>query len=257
MTTATLLRDADPARSLIVLGAMLASCVLPASAQPASPQLATPAALACAPRLPPDESTVTGMIIGAPDVTLRQLFNRGDAVLLNVGRAEGVSVGTQFFTRRVRPADTDSPARGPRVQLTSGWLRSVEVDEHSTLAVIEQICSEIRSGDQLAPFQWPAPVSTAPPGTIGYDDPAMVLAGPAGESMFGAGQFLVIDQGADHQIVPGQRLTMFRLAPRNPEDPVTELGQGFAVLVDSTSATVQLITTREPIRTGDRVAVHR
>ena len=75
--------------------------------------------------------------------------------------------------------------------------------------------------------------------------------------MFGEGQFLMIDQGADRQIVPGQRLTIFRAAPRKPQDPVTKLGEGVAVLVDSTSTTVQLIQTREPIRRGDLVAVHR
>ena len=75
--------------------------------------------------------------------------------------------------------------------------------------------------------------------------------------MVGTGEFLVIDKGADRQIVPGQRLTIFRASPRGPQDPVTRLGEAFAVLVESTSATVQAIETREPIRLGDLVAVHR
>ena len=246
------------ARFLLLLGPVLAACALPASAQTAFPQLATPDALACAPRMAPDESTPAGQVLGAPDVPLRELFEEGDAVLLNVGRAEGVSVGTQFFTRRAdAPSDHDLPTGGIRLAQTSGWLRAVEVDEHSALAVIERTCVEIRRGDRLAPFQWPAPVSLAPAGTVGHEDPATVLVGPNGRSMFGTGQFLVIDQGADRQIVPGQRVTIFRAAPRNPQDPVTELGEGVAVLVDSRSSTVQLINTREPIRTGDLVAVHR
>ena len=75
--------------------------------------------------------------------------------------------------------------------------------------------------------------------------------------MVGTGEFLVIDKGADRQIVPGQRLTIFRASPRSPRDPVTRLGEAVAVLVDSTSATVQVIQAREPIRPGDLVAVHR
>ena len=75
--------------------------------------------------------------------------------------------------------------------------------------------------------------------------------------MRGPGQFLVIDEGADRQIVPGQRLTIFRASPRTPQDPVTRLREAIAVLVDSTSATVQSIQAREPIRRGDLVAMHR
>lgn len=237
---------------------VLGACALPASAQTPVSELATPEALVCAPRLAPDESTPAGVVVGAPDVPLRQLFGAGDAVLLNVGRAEGLWVGTQFFMRRTgAPLGADVPTGAIRIALTSGWLRAVEVDEHSALAVIEQTCVEVRRGDRLAPFQWPAPVPVGPAGTVSYDDPATVLGGLEGRSMFGPGQFLVIDQGANRLIVPGQRVTFFRAGPRAPQDPVAELGEGVAVLVDATSATIQLINTRERIRSGDLVAVHR
>ena len=241
-----------------MLSVVLAALAVPLSAQTAFSPLATPEALACAPRLGPDESASAGLVLGSPDVPLRQLFGPGDAVLLNVGRAEEVSVGTQFFTRRDEaPYGPESRTVGIRALRTSGWLRVVEVDEHSALAVVERTCTELRRGDQLAPLQWPAAVSIAPVGTFDHDDPATVLFGPEGQSMVGTGEFLVIDQGADRQIVPGQRLTIFRASPRRPQNPVTRLGEGVAVLVDSTSATVKVIQTREPIRRGDLVAVHR
>ena len=179
-------------------------------------------------------------------------------MLLSVGRAEGVSVGTQFFARRVEaPSAPEARTRGVRLLRKSGWLRAVEVDEHAALAVVQRTCTELRRGDQLAPFEWPAVVSMAPAGTIGYDDPATVLFGSDGRAMSGTGQFLVIDQGTDRQIVLGQRLTLFRAPPRSPQDPVTQIGEGVAVLVDSTSATVQLIQTREPVLSGDLAAIHR
>jgi len=240
-----------------MVSAVLIALAAPLSAQTAFQQV-TPEDLACAPRLATDESAPAGRVLGAPDVPLRTLFGPGDAVLLDLGSADGVSVGAQFFTRRGdAPSGPEPPIPVMRVVLTSGWLRVVEVDEHSALAVIERICTEVRRGDQLAPLQWPAAVSLAPAGTFDYDDPATVLFGPEGRTMLGTGQFLVIDQGADRQIVPGQRLTIFRASPRGPQDPVTRLGEAFAVLVESTSATVQVIETREPIRLGDLVAVHR
>ena len=246
------------ARSALLLGSLLAALGLPASAQTAAPPLAAPEALACAPRLAPDESTSGGRVLGAPDAPLREMFGLRDVVQLSLGRAEGVSVGTQFFTRRGEPpVDLDMRARGLRVLRTSGWLRAVLVDEHSTVAVVERVCAEIRRGDQLVPLQWPAAVSVAPEGTVDYDDPATVLFGPDGRAMLGTRQFLVIDQGADRQIVPGQRLTLFRAAPDGSLEVVIQLGEGVAVLVDTTSATVQVTRARESIRSGDLAAVHR
>ena len=177
----------------------------------------------------------------------------GDPLLLNVGSADGVSVGTQFFTQR-EDASSNPASRTPalRVRQTSGWVRVVEVDEHSSLAVVERSCAEVRRGDQLTPLQWPAAVTTGPVGTFDYDDPATVLFGPEGRTMLGTSQFLVIDQGADREIVPGQRLTIFRASPRGPQEPVTRLGEAVAVLVESTSATIQVIQSREPIRRGDQ-----
>ena len=243
---------------MLLLYPALAVHTVPVRGRTAFPALAPPGALACAPRLARDDSASAGLVVGAPDVPLRELFGPGDGVLLSVGRAEGVSVGTQFFTRRAEaPVDPALRARGIRLLRTSGWLRAVEVDEHAALAVVEHTCIEVRRGDRLAPFQWPAAVSMAQAGRVGYNDPATVLFGRDGRAMSATGQFLVIDQGADRQIIAGQRLTIFRASTRSPEDPVTQLGEAVAMLVAPTSATVQLIQTREPVRSGDLVAIHR
>jgi len=242
----------------LLLGSVLVARGLSAGAQPSFPSLAAPEALACAPRLAPDESGTGGRVLGDPDAPLRELFGPGDVVLLNLGRADGVSVGTQFFTRRsAAPSDPAVRARGLRVLRTSGWLRAVVIDEHFTRAVVERVCAEILRGDQLVPLQWPAPVSVAPEGTVSNDNPATVLFGSNGRAMLRTGHFVVIDQGADRQIVPGQRLTLFRASPGGPADPVTQLGEAVVVLVDAASATAQVTRVREPIRSGDLAAVHR
>ena len=240
-------------RVVPLLGAMLV-----AAAAAHGQSLATPDRLACAPRLAPDEPAPGGVVLGAPDDPLRAMFSQGDALLLSVGRAEGVSVGTQFFTRReAEPMDVGLRDQGIRLLRTTGWLRAAEVDEHASLAVVDRICTDVRTGDRLAPFQWPAVVRAAPAGAFGYDDPATVLFGPDGRSVLRAGQLLVIDQGAEHDIVPGQRLTIFRASPRGADDPVTRLGEAVAVLVEPGSATAEVIQARETIRSGDFAAVHR
>ena len=123
--------------SVYRLSVVIAALAVPLSAQtPVSPVL-TAEALACAPRLAPENSAPAGLVMGAPDVPIRLLFGPGGPVLVNIGRAEGVSVGTQFFTQleQASPDPLSPPNPGFRVWLTSGWLRVVEVDEHSSLAV--------------------------------------------------------------------------------------------------------------------------
>ena len=119
------------APSVPMLSVMLAALAVPLSAQTPDSPLLTAEALACAPRLAPEESAPRGLVLDAPDVPLRLLFGPGDPVLVSVGRAEGVSVGTQFFTQREQSSpDPAAPSSAIRVRLTSGWLRVVEVDEH-------------------------------------------------------------------------------------------------------------------------------
>jgi hypothetical protein len=178
-------------------------------------------------------------------------------VVLSVGRAEGVSVGTQFFTRRVEtPLHPQLRAQGIRNLHTSGWLRAVDIDEHSALARVERVCSEVRQGDHLGPFQWPAAITTVLGGSVSYATPATVLFGANGRTLMATDQLLVIDQGTDQQIARGQRLTIFRTGGE-PQDPVAEIGQAVVVLVEASSATVELLEVREPVMTGDFVAVHR
>ena len=130
---------------MLMLSVGLTAFAVPLSAQTAFAPLATSEAVACAPRLATDEPAPAGLVLGAPDVPLRELFGRGDAVLLNVGWADEVSVGTRFFTRRDEgPSDTASCTPGIQVLRTSGWLRVVEIDEQSALAVVERTCTERR-----------------------------------------------------------------------------------------------------------------
>lgn len=244
--------------SVPILSVVIAALAVPLSAQAPESRLLTAEALACAPRLAPEGSAPAGLVLGAPDIPVRMLFGPGDPVLVSVGRVEGVSVGTQFFTQRDQSSpDPAAPDSAIRVRLTSGWLRVVEVDDHSALAVVEGTCVEVRRGDLLTPLQWPSAVSIAPEGTFDYDDAATVLFGPEGRVTLGTGHFVVIDQGTDRQIVPGQRMTIFRASVRSPEMPVVQLGEAVAVIVEATSATVLVVQARESIRRGSRVAVHR
>lgn len=220
--------------------------------QPADQTLPSAELLACAPRLASLEAPA-GHLVGAPDNLSKRLFRQGDTVLSNVGASSEVAVGTQFFIRR-RVAVT-TPALRDRVlqaELTTGWLRAVDVNETATLAVIERTCGDVNQDDHLAPFQWPAPVTAMASGAISHDDPATVLFGADGRALLAAGQMFVIDQG----MALGQRVTVFRPGT-TPDAPVTELGEGVTVLTEAASATIHLWGARESVTAGDSVAIQR
>ena len=211
--------------------------------------------VACGPRLgalgpPPPER-----LVGAPDNPVKQLFGQGDTVLLNVGTASDVAVGTQFFLRR-RVSATDLAMRGLGFQpeLTTGWLRTVTVEEHAALAIIERTCADVHKDDYLAPFQWPAPVTTMAAGAVSYDESAIVLFGQDGRALSAPGQQFVMNQGTDHGLALGQRVTVFR---QNVTGPVTELGEGVTIVTADTWATVYLTSARESVESGDSVAIQR
>ena len=94
-------------------------------------------------------------------------------------------------------------------------------------------------------------------GAANYDKPATVLFGADGRALSGTGQLVVINQGADRDLAVGQRVTVFRYGSAGLDAPVTEVGEGIAVLTEATWATIHISRTREPVKSGDKVAIQR
>lgn len=238
----------------VVVGLVLASSS-PVLGQSESQPLPSEQVVACGPRLAAFGPPPAEHLVGAPDNPVKRLFRQGETVLLNVGTASDVAVGTQFFLRRqVSVTDLDVRALGFQVELTTGWVRTVTVEEHASLAVIERTCADVHRDDYLAPFQWPAPVTAMAAGAVSYDESATVLFGPDGRALSAPGQQFVMDQGTDHGLALGQRVTVFR---QDAVGPVIDLGEGVTVFAEETWATVHLTSASAPVHAGDRVAIQR
>ena len=208
----------------VALTLTLAVSVLSVAAQSAGQALPTADMLACAPRLAALEASA-GRLVGAPDNLRKRLFRQGDTVLINVGASSEVAVGTQFFT--LRRVTITTPALRDRLlqaDVTTGWLRAVEVHETATLAVIERTCADVYQDVLLAPFQWPPPVTAMASGAVSHDDPAMVLFGADGRALSAAASDVRHRPG--HRPGPGARATSYRLSPRrHPGCPGHRVGR--------------------------------
>jgi hypothetical protein len=244
-------------RALIIATGVALFSAAPAFGQFADALLATPDDLACAPRLAANAPSTTGYVVGSPHADGRQLFGPRDSILLAVGAAHGVSVGTRFFTQRVATAAASTMReRGLRPLVISGWIRVVALETYTSHAVVETACRVIRRGDQLSAFTRPAAVSPESETAARYDNPATVIFGADGRALSGTGSLVVIDHGAEQQLVIGQRVTVFRFAPHHNDHQITKLGDGVVMLVHPTSAVVQLLSSIDSVRSGDLAAIH-
>src|SRR5437867_3586474 len=163
-------------------------------------------AVACAP--PPaigGPQPTAPRVIGAQDTVSRTLFGSGDLLVIGGGTASGLQLGQRFFVRRANRFGTayGSMAVGIR---TLGWIRIVSLNETTAIATIDHVCNGIMAQDYLEAFARPAiPANVEAADFTGEPDfsvLARIVAGDADRSTAGAGDFVLIDWGADRGLAP-------------------------------------------------------
>jgi len=249
----------------VFLGAC--TCVLatalPATAQrgpaPASTSLAADViALACAPAIAYDEPAIPLRISGGQDSVKRYSNAPGDLVTINAGSRGGITVGQEFYTRRVL---SDHVARvgshNPGTIRTTGWVRVWAVDDDMSLATITHACETVDVDDYLEPFTLPVVPSpsqiTGPPERGNY---GFVLSGQDRRTQFGRGDFLLIDRGTSQGVTPGARFVIYR-NKNQPGNFLFQIGEGVAVDVKEDTATLHILTALDAIGAGDYVGMRK
>ncbi len=243
---------------LAIPGLALAPAVLAAGRQASGRQVYAAYQIACAPRGVRAMAPPTVHVTGSP-VPGRRLFGAGDLVTLDRGTDDGLAADQEYFVRRlVAPSDRAAARRDPWLHVhTAGWVRLVQVTPTSAVARVLYACDAMEPGDFLEPFALPeVPAPSEPAGTPDYEHAGRVLFGGGGWTMAGSAAFVVVDLGAEDQVVPGRRVTFFR---RSGSDPaaITPVARGTAVIVLPESATVRVEEATEPVVVGDLAALHR
>jgi hypothetical protein len=188
----------------------------------------------------------------------RSLYVRGDEFLLDAGTNAGVHVGQNLVVRRRFRVEGERHGKDDKAygEHSSGVIQVVTVDRNAAFAVVVYACDEFIRGDYVEAFE-PEPLrQPLPPGIPDYQRAARVLFADEGQLMGAPRRMMVIDQGREHGLVAGQRLTLFR---RRASDrrAVATVGEAIVVSVKQDSATIRVEHATDAVFFGDLAAPHR
>ena len=254
------MRSTRLAGPLAVAGLLVLTAPLAAQRGPAVAQTGLPAdvlSLACAPSVTYDEVSVPLRVTGGQDVVVRRMYAPGDLVTINAGTRHGITVGQEFFTRRVLVSRKEAVTRDtPGVIRTSGWIRVYAVDEVMSLATVTHACESIDVDDYLEPFVLPQVPAADAPVAAQRENYGRVMVGQDRRRSFGAGDYLTVDRGTEHGVTVGTRFVFYR-DKREKGNFLFELGEAVVVSVKTDLSTVQVLTALDAISTGDYAAMRR
>ena len=253
------------ARLKVFLGtcAFVLTIALPAVAQrgPAAAATSLPPdviSLACAPTMTYEAPAASLRISGGQESMRRQSHAPGDLVTLNAGTRGGISVGQEFYTRRVLASgEVRVSATNPATIRTTGWIRVWAVDEDMSLATITHACDTVDVGDYLEPFAPPAVPAlsqlTGPPERGNY---GLVLSGQDRRTQFGRGDYLLINRGSTQGVTAGARFLVYH-DKKTPGNFLFQIAEAVAVDVKSDTATLHVLSAIDAISAGDYVGMRK
>jgi hypothetical protein len=242
-----------------ILAGLLASTVaLRAQRAPATPQTGLSPdilALACAPSGAHGQPDSALRVTGGQDAFTRRNYGPGDLITINAGTVNGISVGQEFFVRRVQ-TDRDYETTGvvPMTIHTAAWVRVWAVEDEMALVTVTHACDAIEVGDYLEPFKLPTAVVANPSKPKAErDNYARVMSGLDLRSTNGRGDINTINRGTEAALTPAAQFVVYR-DKKEAKNFLFELGEAVAVKVGDGVSTLQVTLSRDAFREGDYVA---
>ena len=248
----------------------------PAPSQAPDPQLVPPPAwafndLACAPQLALDVNAPLPAlrVLGSQDGVIRGLLGPGDMLVVTGGSNAGLQTGQRYFVRRLVTTRGGLKVLPPTIH-TAAWVQILGVDTSLATATVVHACDGILLDDYLEPFVAPTIAERAVPGsTPQYENMGHIVTAGEGFHTVAVGQMTTIDRGTNSGIIVGQRFLVFRDKRDQTLDrtgkseqfaelavrlPLVEIGEVLVVAVRPEDSTVQVITSKDAITTGDLIA---
>jgi hypothetical protein len=208
----------------------------------------------CGPTRPVSDAPPLAKVLASRFHARRELYTKGDLIVLDGGSSAGLKTGDNFVVRRrFNAVQLDLYAKRHLVgEHTAGLVQVVDVREASADAVVVYACSAFSPEDYIAPFVPSVAPPTRPRGTPAYDQAGVVLFADEGQSLGAPRNLMVTDLGQNQGAQPGQRLTIFR--PSRDTKLVTDVGEAVIVSVRPDSSTIRVEYATDAVFFGDRVA---
>jgi hypothetical protein len=200
-------------------------------------------------------------VVGTEHGSDKQDVGDREIVYLSKGSNSGVKPG-DVYTAHHASYVVRHPVSGKKIGTkveTTGWVKVILVEENSAIAVVEQACTEMHSGDYLKPFEKVnVPMIVQRP-------PADRLTPHSGKanryvvdlqedvSMAAAGQFVTIDAGTEDGVAPGSVFSVYRITFPSVPTPRNVIGEATVVAVRDKTATAKLTYTQGEVMVGDAV----
>jgi len=202
-----------------------------------------------------------GTIASAEKIDNQQAFLTGDIVYLDIGTADGVDAGQEYWV--VRPSRSVLRWNSVRDELgriyeTPGRVRVMCAQERSAIAEIVYGCTEVEVGDRLLAFE-PIPIPLVRRTRV-----ATLCDAPNGKALghivdskdtvtpLGAGTIVYLDLGEEDGVSAGDFLTVFRVAVRVTAVR-TVLGEAAVLMTRAHSAVAILTLSNDVMGVGDEV----
>jgi hypothetical protein len=198
-------------------------------------------------------------VVGAQETSARGMYGPHDLLILSGGKNAGLQLGQRFYIRRPLRFGWSYTGQ-PQGTSTVGWLRVVSMNDKMSIATVDHACDAILQNDYLVPFEAPR-VPAAADEPISFEDldftsPAHVLAGRENRSAAAAGDFMLIDHGADQGVAAGARFAIYRdtLATGMP---LASIGEATVITAGKDSSLVRITRTRDAVLSGDYLVPRR
>jgi hypothetical protein len=202
-----------------------------------------------------------GTVASAEKIDNQQSFLTGDIVYLDIGTADGVDAGQEFWV--VRPGRTVYQWSSVREELgriyeTPGRVRVLCAQERSAIAEIVYGCAEVEVGDRLLAFE-PIPIPLVRRTRLATlcDVPNGKALGHIVDSKdtvtpLGAGTIVYLDLGEEDGVSAGDFLTVFRVHVR-VTSVRTILGEAAVLMTRAHTAVAILTLSNDVMGVGDEV----
>lgn len=201
-------------------------------------------------------------IIGSEKEGERMLLRESDVFYINKGSVDGVETGQIYMILEVGEK-IRNPITGKNfghLVLKRGRAQIFSVEEERAFARLEKACGEVMVGHFLAPFEEKSDFLGK---DLGYDIPINEEEGPQGMLIYfqdeyqqiSKGHWAIIDLGEEDGIHFGQQLVIYRKTEEK-KGTIENIGNLIVIDTQMKTSTVKILSSKSPLRLGDRVQPH-